>query len=711
MLGIFLTVLQIQYTQATLSDGLQTEAQPEEMTDEELIITDRVIVEGEKILSISESQSIKTPTPIIDVPQSLTIITAEEIAARGFNSVGQIIDYTPGVNTSQGEGHRDAVVFRGIRSTADFFTDGHRDDMQYYRALYNVQQIEILRGPNALLFGRGGTGGILNRVSKKPLLSQDLNQYSLHINSFGATGATLDLNRQLGEDKAFRLNVMAKSLANHRDFYEGERFGLNPTYRVLIGSDTTIDLSYEYLNHQRFIDRGIPTTSGRPAVALEDIVFADPKNNYHQFEAHIARFNIQHFFDDTLKGTFNAFYGDYDKLYANYYATDYDEGLDRVELDGYIDDTQRQSLMLSGYLVGEFDQNPIAQTVIVGAEYILTDSNQSRFNPLFSSSGRDREWFSVNRPINFSGGLGRNAAGDLFNVAFTEFGDDTRVDLEVVSLFAQDELHFGDHLDLVLGLRFDRFNIEVFDADPSQRDTRQRVDEVVTPRAGLIFKPRENVSMYVSYSESFLPRSGEQYASLEGANDRLAPDTYTNQEVGLKWDFSPRLSMTLAAFKNTQSSPQVADDDPQTLDIVDSDIEGFEFQVSGQFTNSLYLTTNYSYLDGEIVDRLGPTGRRLRELPKHMASLWAAYQVSEHWGFGLGVTYQGKSFADNSNSARLPAYVRSDLSVYRNISETLRLQLNLENALNQRYFPNAHSTHQLSVGAPRNLMMTLIGSF
>ena len=118
-----------------------------------------IIVDGDVLYS-NQINALRTPTEIIDVPQSLTITTQDEIQERGWTSIGQIVDYTPGVNTSQGEGHRDAIVFRGVRSTADFFIDGVRDDVQYYRSLYNLEQVEILRGPNALLFGRGGTGGI-----------------------------------------------------------------------------------------------------------------------------------------------------------------------------------------------------------------------------------------------------------------------------------------------------------------------------------------------------------------------------------------------------------------------------------------------------------------------------------------------------------------------------------------------------------------------
>ena len=137
--------------------------------------------------------ALKSPTPIIDVPQSLSIITADQITNQGFDSVGDIINYIPGVTNSQGEGHRDSVVFRGVRSTSDFFVDGVRDDVQYYRSLYNIDQVEILRGANALLFGRGGTGGLVNRVTKKGQIGEDFTGYKAAIDTFGAFAAR---NRQ-----------------------------------------------------------------------------------------------------------------------------------------------------------------------------------------------------------------------------------------------------------------------------------------------------------------------------------------------------------------------------------------------------------------------------------------------------------------------------------------------------------------------------------
>ena len=145
-------------------------------------------------------------------------VSAKDIRARGFNSISEVVNYLPGVTTSQGEGHRDAVIFRGVRSTADFYIDGMRDDVQYYRPLYNLAQVEVLRGPNALLFGRGGTGGVLNRVTKKAQLDQGFTTSQLSVDSLGELGGQIDHNRVLSDSVALRINAMVERLGNHRDF-------------------------------------------------------------------------------------------------------------------------------------------------------------------------------------------------------------------------------------------------------------------------------------------------------------------------------------------------------------------------------------------------------------------------------------------------------------------------------------------------------------
>lgn len=672
-----------------------------------------IIVQG-KYLSIDKVNAVKAPTPIIDVPQSLSIITADDISARGFTSIGQIINYTPGVSTSQGEGHRDAVVFRGVRSTADFFIDGMRDDVQYYRPLYNLEQVEILRGPNALLFGRGGTGGILNRVTKKGVIGENFTGFHAGVDTFGEFGFQIDTNYSVSDKAAFRLNAMYESLDNHRDFYDGDRFGINPTLKYELTPSTIVDLSYEYIDHQRFIDRGIPTgADGRPVEDFKNVVFADPELNTTELQAHLIRASVQHDFSDNLKGNFGVFYGDYDKLYQNFYASGYDQENTPAEvtLDGYVDTTQRQNLILSGNLIGEFETASFGHTIVFGGEYINTSSDQDRFNSFWSETSDDNEVFIIDRPLNLRGGVGVNASGNTTINDFTvDLNDDTRVDIDVFSVYFQDQIAITDWLDVVGGVRFDSFDITVDNRDPDNLEIRERKDEEFSPRGGIIIKPQENISLYASYSQSFLPRSGEQFANINGDNNVLDPDTFENVELGLKWDFEQGLSLTAAVFEIEQSSPQPADDDPATLDVIDSQIRGFEVQLQGLVTDRWFISAGYSYLDGEQVDETGAnTGRRPRELPENMFSVWNNIQATDKFGIGFGFTYQDESFINNSNSAVLPSYLRVDAAAYYDVSEKIRVQVNLENLTDTVYFPNSHSTHQASVGAPINARFAVSG--
>ncbi|MEP0191767.1 MAG: TonB-dependent siderophore receptor [Erythrobacter sp.] len=671
-----------------------------------------IIVTG-SILQSNAVASVKTPTPIIDVPQSLTITTKEDIEERGYTSIGQIIDYTPGVNTSQGEGHRDAIVFRGVRSTADFFIDGVRDDVQYYRGLYNLEQVEILRGPNALLFGRGGTGGVLNRVTKKGTLGETFGSAQIAVDTFGEFSIQGDINISDSEKFAVRVNAAYENLNNHRDFYDGERIGFNPTARIALGESTVLDLSYEYADHERFIDRGIVTgADGRPVEAFADIIFGDETENFTTLTAHILRGTLQHSFSDSWKAVFNASFADYDKVYSNFFASGYDEvnSPDVVTLDGYIDSTQRQNLTFSGNLVGEFETGGVMHTLLVGSEYISTSSDQNRFNAFFDQTADDNEFFSIARPLALRGGVGVNADGLVttndFNV---DINDDTRVTIDVFSLYIQDEIELTDWLNLVVGGRFDSFDIVVDNVVANE--VRTRLDQEFSPRGGLIVKPQDNISIYASYSRSFLPRSGEQFANINGDNDALEPDTFTNLEAGVKWDFVPGLSFTAAVFNIEQSSPQVDDNDAGAFVIVDSNITGFELQLQGEVLPGWSVSAGYSYLDGEQIDQDGSTDLRPRELPEHMVSVWNQFQVTEQLGLGLGLTHQGESFINNGNTAILPAYTRIDAAAYFDVNDSLRLQVNLENLTDELYFPNSHATQQATVGAPLNARFAITGRF
>lgn len=675
--------------------------------DDEVSVQDEIVVVGQYLYT-DQINALKAPTPIIDVPQSLSIVTADQILERGFDSIGDVINYIPGVTNSQGEGHRDAIVFRGVRSTADFFVDGVRDDVQYYRSLYNLEQVEILRGPNALLFGRGGTGGVLNRVTKKGVIGDRFNGYQAGIDSFGGFDVALDSNFDVSDNAAIRINAYYESLENHRDFYDGDNYGINPTARIALSPATTLDLSYEYANHERFIDRGIPTgDNGEPVEALKDITFGDPDLNTAEFEAHILRANVQHTFNENLKGNVNVAYGDYDKLYQNFYASDYTPSTNIVQLDGYVDTTQRQRFTLASNLVGEFETGSIGHTIVGGFEFIDTSNNNDRFNPVFSSNGTDRETFLATRPLNFRNGAGVNAAGDAVSLTFSDINDRNEAEVQVTSFYVQDQIEVNQYVDILLGARFDSFEIDVTDTeDPTAPFSRSRTDEEISPRLGVIVKPQENISLYASYSESFLPRSGGQYASLSDSTEQLDPDIFEQAEIGVKWDFFERLSLTAAYFQNEQTRTQRNQDDDGFETARGLKVDGFEVQLQGELTDYWFISAGYSNLSGET-----STGAEPRELPEQTFSIWNNFKVNEKLGFGIGATYQDEALIRDGSALTLPSFTRVDAAAYYDFSDDLRIQLNVENLTDEVYFPTSHSTHQATVGAPLNAKVKISGKF
>lgn len=673
---------------------------------------EEIVIKG-KVLHSDQINSLKVPTPIINVPQSLSLITDLDIRKKGFKEIADIVRYTPGINTSLGEGHRDAVVFRGVRSTADFFQDGVRDDVQYYRPLYNVEQVEVLRGPNALLFGRGATGGAINRVSKKPVFGKDFKTINFALDSFGASDVAADINTSINDSVAFRLNLHSDSLKNHRDFYSGDRFGINPTLSVGLGSDTNLNLSYEYIDHERFIDRGIPTANGKPVEALDGIVFGDKDGNINTVKASVIRAALSHQFSDTTKGSLTLTSNNFEKMYQNTYANSFDPDLNTVEMDGYYDPTDRDNLIFSGSLVNELLWGNTTHTILTGFEVIETNNANLRYNVLWSSnncdeSNYDRESFNVADPIDFSVNVD-GVASDLDYKNSCALKTSTKTKVSVKSFFIQDQIDLTDNLILVLGGRYDQFDVSVNDI--KEGTTASREDREFSPRYGLIYKPENNVSLYYSYSESFSPRSGEQYKKLTGgqpgSGETLKPDYFESSEIGVKFDLNKNLSFTTAYF---ESESEIADYDGASAEYISErglSVEGYELELKGQINDDLNIALSYSNIDGETA-----AGGKPKEIPESTYSIWAAYDVNPKLGWALGVIHQGSSaIKDNSPNLLLPAYTRVDAAIYYEIANNLELQLNLENLSDDVYFPHSHSTHQVAIGESRNVRLSVSADF
>ena len=343
--------------------------------------------------------AVKTPTLLVNVPQSVSVVSAAQISEQALFSIADVMQYTPGVSIGLGEDHRDQVTIRGQNTTADFFVDGLRDDVQYFRPLYNLERVEILRGANALLFGRGGGGGVVNRVTKVASSAEDFTTLSAGIDTFGAGSISIDTNKAIDANNAFRFNGVFDSIDNHRDFKDGERYAINPTYTWMANDDTTVVASYEYVNDDRLVDRGIPSLDGAPLEGYDDTYFGDPDFNNTTLEAHIARVRVDHALSQSwnLNGTVQ--FADYDKAYQNLYPVNFDADAGTVTLDGYRDTTTRENALVQLNLIGQFATGDINHTLLTGMEYGSQDTENTRRDAFFADSQDDQVSFVFSDPL------------------------------------------------------------------------------------------------------------------------------------------------------------------------------------------------------------------------------------------------------------------------------------------------------------------------
>ena len=688
-------------TSTALVCGLAAAAPAFAQNDQEDVIR----VDG-RYLSLDQLNAVKTPTPIIDVPQSLSIVSEVQIAEQGFANLGDILRYTPGLSISQGEGHRDAINIRGNQATGDFFLNGIRDDVQYYRPLYNLEQVEILRGSNALLFGRGGGGGVINRVTKSPVSGEDFTQASVSLDTFGAYQVTGDTNAVLTGTTAVRLNAFVEEMANHRDAFDGSRYGINPTLTTELGNETTLTLFYEYLNDDRVVDRGVPSVAyagvpNRPLTGFDDFFFGSPEENNTTLEAHTFRARVEHEFTDQLRGNVTVQYADYDKAYQNLYAAGIDTSStpNRVTLDGYRDTTTRTNLIVQGNLVGEFQTGIFSHTFLVGGEYGDQETANARWDNVFAANNDDRIEIDVTDPLSIP------------DFSFSAPARDRQSEVSFASLYVQDQIDVTDTFKVVLGARLDRFDVSVLDlraVSATDDGRRGRVDEEISPRFGLIYKPAENVSVYASYSETFLPSAGDQFLTLSTTTEDIRPQVFENREIGAKWDVNDRLSFTAALFRLERGQFTTVDPDDASIvtTVAGSTTEGFELQLIGELLDGWTINAGYSWLDGEV-EGGGSDGNVTRQTPEHMLSVWNRYQVNDRLALALGATYQDSFFVLEDNSVEVPDYLRIDAAVFYDLSDTTRIQLNVENLTDEDYFPDAHSNSNISTGEPTNARLTL----
>jgi catecholate siderophore receptor len=658
-----------------------------------IIVTGRQVKYGVR----ATATATKTDTDVKDVPQALTIVTAQQIQDQQLRSVGDLLAYVPGASFGGGEGNRDQIVLRGNASTADFFIDGVRDDVQYFRDFYNIDRVEVLKGPNAMIFGRGGGGGIVNRVLKRPTFRAAAGA-TASADNWGDVRLTGDIDQPLSSTVGVRLNGMYEGGSSFRDDADLKRYGINPTAAVVSGN-TRIDLSYEHFHDRRTADRGVPADGDEPVRGYTRTFFGDPDISYARADVDLATLAVEHDFGDGLKLRNHTLAGDYRKFYQNVFGNGFDASTGLVGLAGYNNRNDRTNLFSQTDLVWDNHLAGVDQTLLLGFEVGRQKSRNLRMTAIFpvDEEGHPLNVVSISDPTVNSDATFAPLPSDA----------DNRVRATVAAAYLQDQIRLSPTFEIVAGLRFDSFKVDVDDLRAGGGGAFARHDQLWSPRLGLIAKPLANLSFYASYSRSYLPQSGEQFSGLTDVTDGLKPERFDNYEVGAKWEVMEGLLATAAVYQLDRSNTRATDplDSTHTVLTGKQRTRGLELGLERSVTSRWLISGGYSLQNARIVSATAsaPAGTRVPLVARHSVSLWNRYDVNKRLGVGLGIIARSRSYASISNAVKLPGYARVDAALFYKLSSRIQAQLNGENLFGAHYFPTASSDNNIAPGAPRTI--------
>lgn len=694
------------FVSGSRSVSVRDSATPFEMALQVAGVRESVTVEGQPSYQVPVVRSaMKTDTPLRDIPQSITVVSSALIADQRIASMADVVRYIPGAGIAQGEGNRDTPILRGNASTADFYVDGVRDDVQYFRDVYNMERIEAVKGPNAMIFGRGGAGGVINRVSRQADWAP-AREASVQFGSNSNRRLTLDVGQGLNDTTAVRATGLYENSDSFRDGAGIERYGFNPTVAVRLGALTTLRVGYEIFHDERVADRGISSFQGLPVATAPETFFGDPTQSPTEATVNLLSAVVEHNLRPGVAIRNRLTYGDYDKFYQNVFPGAVNAAGTTVSISAYNQATTRQNLFNQTDLTVGAQTGRVNHTMLVGLELGRQSTANFRETGYFSDLGPAVT--SMQAPL--------SAPRVSVPVAFRQSATDADNQgvVNVASIYAQDQIAFSDQIEAVVGLRFDSFRADV--TNNRTGDDFAGDDNLLSPRLGLIYKPVAPVSLYASYSLSYLPRSGEQLTSLSLTNQALDPETFRNYEVGAKWDPTSAFAVTAAVYRLDRGNVVVPDPNDPTISIlVDAQrTRGFELGVTGNVTSSWSVAGGYAYQDGEITRSISATamaGASLAQLPKNSLSLWNKYDLTSQLGLGLGLIYRGDVFTSTDNTVLLPSFTRVDLGVFYQATRQVRLQLNVENLFDENYYANAHSNTNITPGSPRAVQVALTTRF
>lgn len=648
----------------------------------------------------------RTDTPLLDVPQAVSVVGRALMQDRAMRGLSDVVRYLPGVGMSNGEGNRDAPVLRGNTSTGDLFVDGLRDDVQYFRDLYNVERVEAIKGPNAMIFGRGGAGGILNRVTKQ---ADGIRVRAAEVQggAWGERRVTGDFGDALTPTLAARVTGVLEQDESFRAGVTSRREGLAPTVSWRSGPRTRWRFGIEHFRDTRTADRGVPSEGGAP-LELGGVVartfFGDPDASRAAVTARLGTVALTHGWANATRLESRLLVGAYDKSYQNVYAASAVDTLARtLQLGAYRNATTRLNAIWQTDLTWVQSTGPISHRLLAGLELARQATENVRETGYFGGTNAALA-VPVGSPTVTALLAWRPSATDASNAGVATS----------VGLSLQDQVVFLPWLQAVVGLRVDQFQLDMTNRRANvELATR---DLQLSPRLGLIVKPADAVSLYGSASRAFIPRGGDQLSSLTLTNQALAPESFDNLEVGAKWELRSDLVLTAALYQLDRSNVVVPDprDASRSILAAAQRTRGLEIGFDGQVTDWWRVAGGYALQSGRFTQPLSATvvaGALVANLPRHTISVWQRVELSNALGVGLGAQHQTAMFAASDNAVRIPAFTRVDGALFARVSATWSCQVNVENLLDARYIVSANNNNNLMPAAPRMLRALLRAAY
>ncbi|HHO0882840.1 TonB-dependent receptor [Aeromonas hydrophila] len=630
----------------------------------------------------------RTNTPAKLVPQAIDSVKASELTAFGQPTLSEALTGIPGVNAS-GDTRFDGVNIRGFSASNDFYLDGFRDDMQYTRDLGNTERVEVLKGPAAVLYGRGSTGGIVNRVSKKPQKGLE-SSVSAQVGSFDSRRLAADLNGEAGEQVQVRLNLAQEDKDSFRNGVTSKRTLLAPSVNWEISDKLNWLVQYERNEHDRTPDRGIPGVNGRPADVPKEYVYSDTRRDFIDDVAQSTRSRLTWDINDQWQLRQQLGYTSLDSQFDNTYVTSV-KG-DQVTRSRWQQDLKANSLISNTEAEGQLQTGPVEHRLLVGFE----QNWQERTPKLYQ-----------NATAIPAGNLYDPGTLPTYDGAM-KLSSDANHKVRGYGLYVQDQLSLGDW-HLLAGLRRDDFTVTSRRNDLNKEETISVTS--LSPRLGLVWNPIEEHAFYASYSKTFTPVGGELIGiTPSDKNNNLDPQHTRLYEGGVKSDWlDGRLATTLSIYRLEMYNKRSKDPlDPTKVILTGLQrTEGIELSARAQLTDELYLRGGIAIQDAEQVKADADLqGKRPMNVSRQNGELFAGYQSGKQGWFGeTGVTAVGDRFADNANTTTLPGYARFDARAgYR--WQQWETQLSVENLTDHDYFVSATSASQIMPGTPRQLHLS-----